>query len=159
MKRTYLDTLNTDFDYLYDFYVEGYESGGEEPAGRDSREFHEYVNDVLQSEAYDFLSDLRRSKNNGPCVVFGTVGTWTGRHEIEPKKFDTVEEAIYACCDRCDYYTISQEYSALKVEAAHHDGRNYFTIKLLNSRGLDTERGYLSNRRYHKTIKGDFLGM
>lgn len=75
------------------------------------------------------------------CVV-GDLGLWNGIHNICPKTFNSVSDAIRECCE--DYNEIYVEDNELKVEAIHHDGTNYFTIKqYVHEDGYDAYGNYI----------------
>ena len=53
---------------------------------------------------------------------------WWGRPTIEPKKFDTLWDAIVACAQDVNDIIVTLEKGILKVQGLHHDGTNVFTI-------------------------------
>lgn len=68
------------------------------------------------------------------CIVKGSLGLWNGIHDIIPREFGDIRDAIYACLeDSNDIY--EDRYGNLHVDAYHHDGCNRFVIKLLTSKG------------------------
>ena len=81
--------------------------------------------------ADDFRLNLKSSQfGQRPAVVCGDIETWHGLHDIEPKYFRTLEEAVFACC-QYDYQKISIENGAIIVEDTHHDGGNKFFIRVI----------------------------
>lgn len=148
--------FSNDYNYseLYREYLDYCEDNGIEPQEDGSREYWDWVSEMERIYWEDLMDNLKYSKySNNPVVVCGRLGLWNGSPEIEPKRFDNIIDAIMACCSNCDYITIKQYYSTIQVSASHHDGTNNFDIHFLNDKGLFTEKGDLSNRRYHLTIK------
>lgn len=116
-----------------------------------------YVDTWEESTSFEeFIEELKYSDvAQRPCVVCGTIGTWRGRIEICPTRFDGLENAIYSCVKRCEYVKISQRASNILVDAHHHDGIDLFEIHVLNDKGVraDENRCDLSRREYQLTLK------
>ena len=91
------------------------------------------------------------------CVVLGTLGLWTGRHEINTKKFYCLKDAINTCVTNIDYIIIKEENGVIYIDAIHHDGRNTFEIHKLNKKGksIQTEEK-LDNVHYHAKYRLSF---
>lgn len=158
MKRircTYFDN-NVDYKEMYESYIEFCEMNECEVQDDNSQDFFDYIDETIERDWSDFNENLKCSEYNTECVVYGAVGTWMGKREIMPKRFETLSEAVMACVSDCDYITIEQDCSKILVTACHHDGTNTFTINLLNDKGINTENGDLSKRCYHRTLK-DYL--
>lgn len=154
MKKKNETLLLTNFAGDYDWFVkELIEEGIEE----NSNEMYERIDQEIESEIDSFWGNLKYSKyNNNKCVIVGSLGLWNGRRGIVPTVCESVSKAIEKCFDGNfeKYVTVKQVNGHLEVTVAHHDGTNYFSIHLLNEKGKATENGDLSNRRYHKAIKG-----
>lgn len=113
--------------------------------------FHNWIWETLSMDWDDLMTNLKYDKeNNVDCVVVGSVGRWNGTFEIEPKHFSTLEDAITACVQNCDYVVVNEMDGAIDIEAIHHDGHNYFKIHKLNEKGYDThcEDEDLNNEEY-----------
>ena len=68
-------------------------------------------------------------------IVNGTAGTWHGRHEAA-KMFIDIESALAACVRDCDYFKVEQlSNREINVTSTHHDGTNYFSIKIVTEKG------------------------
>lgn len=160
MKRkeiVYYNDIDINYNDLYEEYKEHCELNDTAPAGENSNEFYNWMYDEFSDRWDCFKANLECSPiNDNKCVVLGSLGLWTGRHDIEPQKFDSLLDAIGACVSGCDYIKVSQYCSEIWVTGLHHDGRNSFIIKILNDRGRETENGDLNNRRYHLTLH-DYL--
>lgn len=109
----------------------------------------------IATEAWeDFFANLKYSPyNNETYAIYGTIGRWNGRFEIELVKCDNLKDVIKRAIGTCDFFKVTQKYGHIEVVACHHDGTNYLNISLLNEKGLNT-KGDLSKSCYHKRIKG-----
>lgn len=86
----------------------------------------------------DFHRDLRDSKYYElSAVVCGSLGLWTGRHEITPKFFLNLEDAIAACYGSCADVQISIDDGAIRVKGMHHDGTNILYVRAVNPKYID----------------------
>lgn len=130
----------------YDVYIEHCEINDLTPQGEDSEDFYR-VNEWYRSADWEnLLTDLRYSKvNNYKWVVSGTLGLWNGRHEIVPKLFNNLIDALNACFGKCDDIIITKSHSVIKVTALHHDGRNYFELRALSDLGEERANKYDGN--------------
>ena len=125
----YLDTY-CEGGYSYDEYVDWCHDMEIEPAEEQSEEYWRWIAQQIEDDVECFFENLKYANDvNGECVVSGTLGLWDGRHEIEPKEFDTLEKAIKACWSNADYVTITGKDGVIYVEAMHHDGTNRFEIR------------------------------
>lgn len=96
-----------------------------------SAEWWEIIYTETDWMADDLRDALKWSKfGQRPAVVCGDIETWHGLHDIEPRYFRTLEEAVFACC-QYDYQKISIENGAIIVEDTHHDGVNKFFIRVI----------------------------
>ena len=120
-----------------------------------SDKFHQWIYDTLDMEWEDFVYNLKHDRdNNVDCVVVADLGLWNGRRDVV-KHFATLEKAIYACVNDCDYITITLVDGVIKVRASHHDGTNYFEIHKLNAKGYDAhcKDEELNNEEYFDKFK------
>lgn len=157
IKTTYFDNYNMYTKEMYDAYVEYCEDNGYEVKDDNSSEYFGFIADCEAQDWEDLWENFKYSKlSDTKCVVLGSVGRWTGQHEVVPTVFDCLHDAVWACIRHCDYIKIEQNCSTIKVQSSHHDRTNYFEIKFLNDRGYNTENGDLNNRRYHLTLT-DYL--
>lgn len=68
------------------------------------------------------------NEKEGKFEITGTLGLWTGTHEIEPVITDNNLKAIYKCLQSADYFEIYKDDNDYIVNAYHHDGTNRFRI-------------------------------
>lgn len=157
IKTTYFDNYDMYTDKMYDAYLEYCADNGYEAKGDNSSEYFGFVADCEAQDWEDLWENFKYSKlSDVKCVVLGTVGRWTGQHDVVPTVFDSLHDAVWACVRNCDYIKITQDCSTIRVKSTHHDGTNYFDIKFLNDKGCYTKNGNLNNRRYHLTLT-DYL--
>ena len=120
----------------YEDYLDFCKANNIEPQGEDSEDYHEIVEEMKSWDYNDLLSNIKHCVyNRQKWVAEGTLGLWNGQREIVPKVFDSLFEAIIACTHRCDYIKITKNHRTIEVEATHHDGTNYFTLKCLSDLG------------------------
>ena len=106
----------------------------------------------LANMDFDFVIDDLEfyCKNNkiDHFAVVGNLGLWNGRHDIYPKTFNSIKDAIYACTE--DFNKIYIEDNELCIKAIHHDGINYFTIKrCIFEDGYDPYGDYLEYKEFY----------
>lgn len=85
---------------------------------------------------------LRDFFDGAEWILQGTFGLWWGR----PRggfTFDSFEEMTNAW-NKCDYIRLYDENGHFYIDAAHHDGTNYYEVKRLTDKGIE----YLSNHAY-----------
>lgn len=138
MKRTIATTVNGAVGYEYEDYLEFCEMNRLTPVQKDSAEFYEWVDEAV-SINYD--SDMENIKfcdaYNVPVVVTGTLGLWDGSHEILPRKFDSVHDAIVRCFSQSiNDIEVIWEDGTITVYAYHHDGTNVFEINAESGESL-----------------------
>lgn len=109
----------------------------------DSEFFHNWVADTLEIEWDDLMCNIRHSGTiNCPCMVVGTLGLWHGKVDITPKRFERLDDAIFACIKDCGYIVIKDNDGVLSISGTHHDGTNHFNIYKLNEQGLEVDLDY-----------------
>ena len=124
---TYIDTLS-DNGLTYEDYKEFCEVNGIEPRGNGGSHYLNWLAEENTTIFDDFLENMKYSKFAGHVSVCGRVGRWNGTFSIEPKNFDTFEDAIMACVQDCGEVSITLDKGVLTVKSYHHDGVNVFTI-------------------------------
>lgn len=123
---------------LLDCYLDNY---NEDIDTYDKEQFEEYCRELHDEYYLDDFGDhgnLHYSKlKDVPVVVTGVLGLWDGRHEIQPKTFKNLNEALMACSTDCDSIEIWEDgYGNFYYEGYHHDGHNHFCIKRKTDKGL-----------------------
>lgn len=145
------NNYDINYDEFYLDYVAWCNDNDREPYTKESQSFYNYVYSSLDTEWNDLMLNMKYDNDcQEECVVLGTLGLWTGRHEINARKFYGLKDAINACVTNIDYIIIKEENGVIYVDAIHHDGRNTFEIHKLNKKGksIQTEEK-LDNVHYH----------
>lgn len=145
------NNYDINYDEFYLDYVAWCNDNDREPYTKESQSFYNYVYSSLDTEWDDLMLNMKYDNDcQEECVVLGTLGLWTGRHEINARKFYCLKDAINACVTNIDYIIIKEENGVIYVDAIHHDGRNTFEIHKLNKKGksIQTEEK-LDNVHYH----------
>ena len=120
------------------------ENGYEEDEITDDMIWYEW--DFQTNEALDYFRWMVQ-EIKGTFVVSASLGLWNGTFVGGKIIKGNLWDACRACFE--DYNTIYFKGKQLKVEAIHHDGNNYFTIKKLTEKGEE----YYSNHYYNKSDK------
>ena len=132
----YLDTRREITQDEYKEYCDANETPFD---GTDEQSFQNYVTDVRQWEIDDFWQNLKYSKyKDNKVIIFGRLGLWDGKREIEPVGNITLEKAIHKCTLSAEDCEITQEVDGIHISSYHHDGVNTFVIKFLNQKGVET---------------------
>lgn len=145
------NNYDINYDEFYLDYLEWCKENDRNPDTKESQSFYNYVYSSLDIEWDDLMANIKYDNDcQEECVVLGTLGLWTGRHEINAKKFFGLKDAINACVTNIDYIIIKGENGVIYVNAIHHDGVNTFEIHKLNKKGksIQTEEK-LDNVHYH----------
>lgn len=120
-----------------------------------SLSYSDAVAEMEREEYEDFIGNLESSYfNASECVIIGTLGLWNGRREIIPVKCDTISHAVKRCLRNAESFEVRLKRGLIEVDVYHHDGTNEYRIKLLNDKGIKTEKGDLRKPYYHKLFKG-----
>lgn len=134
---TYLDTFGNggytyeDFvDYCKEQNWDMQEDELEIPAEY-SASYWEWVRAQIDDDIECFFENLKYEKGvvQEPCIVTGTLGLWWGRPDIEPTEIRDLATAVRKCWGDCEYVKVTGKDGVVHVEAAHHDGTNYFEIR------------------------------
>lgn len=152
------NNYDINYDEFYLDYLEWCKENDRNPDTKESQSFYNYVYSSLDIEWDDLMLNIKNDNDcQEECVVLGTLGLWTGRHEINAKKFFGLKDAINACVTNIDYIIIKEENGVIYVNAIHHDGVNIFEIHKLNKKGksIQTEEK-LDNVHYHAKYKLSF---
>lgn len=146
-----IDTYDRDADdYVHDFkdyleindYVikgEGTDMEGLYLGGKLT--FWDWFNEETDMEDREFWDGFRNAIKNESLytrsVITGYCGTWMGNREIVPTLVDNLYNAVMKCLKDCEYYKLSMKDNVLYVQGSHHDGTNYFEIRLVDSDNYD----------------------
>lgn len=130
--------------FTYEEYVDFCEGNGINPGDDGSAEFYEWAQDEA---AYNFEDDmdniLEYDGYEVPVIVTGVLGLWDGPHEIMPRKFESVWDAIQAIFGGgTDDIIVEWDDGEINVKAFHHDGVNRFVINKLTESAINKEDGF-----------------
>ena len=131
----------------------------------------ELTDDVVWDCVYDIdaenfdniFQEIKNWADNNQVLFIGSVGRWNGTFAGgEIGDFSTLfTEAI----EDCNYYKIWEEDNILNLKCSHHDGTNYFEIRILTNEGLELYENWLyddddtlsdlSEREIHQKLLSD----
>ena len=102
----------------------------------DDEDLQDY-NDVEWNYSFGDEASWKTSwVNEIPVVITGKLGLWNGNPTIKNVECKNIEEAVYKCISDMDEVEIYEDnYGNLNIDAYHHDGTNYFTIKKKTDKG------------------------
>lgn len=96
-----------------------------------------HIYSIIEDESENFWSAIRRAEDPYYWLVIADIGTWQGRRD-GGKVFNGLTEALMACVDDVDDYTIAEDHRGnVVIHAYHHDGTNHFQLYRLSERGAD----------------------
>ena len=158
MSRTLYDNHNINYTEWFEAFKEYcmYNDIDHTQYNEESERFINWLYDSLSMDWDDMMINIKYDNNNNvDCVVTGSIGRWNGTFDIEAKHFSTLENAINACVNGCDYIVITEDDGTINVTAIHHDGTNSFEIHKLNSKGYDAhcEDKDLNHEKYFDKFK------
>ena len=118
------------------------ESGYEEDEITDKTIWQEW--DFQVEDSLEFFKD-NAERIEGTFVITASLGLWNGIFAGGK----VIEGNLWDACCKCfkDYNKAYFEGKQFKIDACHHDGNNYFTIKKLTEKG----EKYYSNHYYDKS--------
>lgn len=125
-----IDTDNFDRED-YEAYCEdnGFEVGDED-------DFYDWCAEETQCNYEADMDNIRRCKQyQVPVAVTGTLGLWWGHPEIEPRRFESVYDALMECITGGNDVCAEFNNGVILVDVYHHDGCNSFTIRALSQKG------------------------
>lgn len=152
-KKTIYDSRDV---LTYDEYLEYCEDNGIEPKGENSNDFWNWVSETNDMYWDDMIENMKCSRLDTPLMITGTLGLWTGRHDIKPvliesedygKKFSdgtvgyhnpSILKAVLRTVTSSDYLDIDIccKDGYIEVNCHHHDGTNSFAIRKLSKKGI-----------------------
>lgn len=152
MKKAKKRILYSNYD-LHEMYVDAYNCLKENHAYEcPEDEDWEPTDNAIWDEVYfldgcnwdDFESNFGEFFNSNKFLLQGFVGRWHGRVR-GGFIFDSISEMSEAWRD-CDYVEIYDENGHLYIRCSHHDGSNFFEIRMLNKMGCQyAESHYYDN--------------
>jgi hypothetical protein len=129
---------NYDFEEYKKDYIENNEIDGDVS----DQTIWDYISYLEQIDWAEMMSLLDKVWDYNKCIINGTAGTWQGRRECG-QVYDTLQDAVYAITQNCDYVKVWCENGHLYVQASHHDGTHNMEIKLFTKKGNDTYNNWL----------------
>lgn len=99
-----------------------------------------------------FMEELERFIYGHYFILQGTIGTWCGV-KGGGFIFSSINELCTAWND-CDYLEFYDENGHLYIRCSHHDGDNYYEIKMLTQKGEEyhSNHYYDDNRTLHNRL-------
>ena len=129
-----------DDTYKYENYVDWCKENEQEPKGKDSDDYWQWVSEQAEIDYDNFFDNLHYAKaEKGFYMITFYLGLWNGhRKGYVENIFTSLTEAIKAALSSSrDYldYKVAFENGNVVVYGYHHDGTNIMTIKRLSRHG------------------------
>jgi len=155
--------------YKYENYVDWCKENEQEPKGKDSDDYWQWVSEQADFDYECFFENLHYAKaENGFYMITFDLGLWNGnRRGYVENVYASMTEAIKAALNSSrDYwdYKVAFENGNVVVYGYHHDGTNIMTIRQLSKHGqrnlLDKDEPnydkYVQLKDTFKKLKWDF---
>ena len=144
-KKTRLIYSSIDNGYTYSDYKEWCEDNGVEAGNEWSWDYLNWKADQVEVDYEDLIENIKYSKNNGRCIISGSLGLWWGSPQIAEVVCESLVDAIKKC-NRNDYLEVYEsDEGYVEVHSIHHDGTNVFTIRPVNGRGRGKDNDTIAN--------------
>lgn len=129
-----------DDTYKYENYVDWCKENEQEPKGKDSEDYWQWVSDQAEIDYDNFFDNLHYAKaEKGFYMITFDLGLWNGhRKGYVENVYTSMTEAIKAALNSSrDYwdYKVAFENGNVVVYGYHHDGTNIMTISQLSKHG------------------------
>ena len=130
----------------------------------------QYIEIFEEHELFFFKEWMKSVNNPYDFFVTGRLGLWNCKPEIMPKVFHNLEDAIRACANGVDYIEVELCPKCIYFKGSHHDGTNYFEIRMMNKAGqnmydnspiYDEEEALLKiakNKKFHHALYEEMFG-
>lgn len=138
--RTIFNNYNLWDDYKEDTVEILKENGIENPTENQIWDEIMFQNDEYWEDA---KQDLRKYFDGKTCILMGENERWNGKRKAGTI-FTDFMEMYYEAMRNCEYVHIYDINGHLYFECSHHDGTNFYEIKILTDEGIK----YLENWEY-----------
>ena len=120
-------------EWLIQMHLEDYPNEKDWEPSTD--ELWDEINFMASSNWEVFESEIENFLDGNTFILQGTIGTWHGQCR-GGFIFDSFRNMSQAW-DGCDYFEIYDENGHLYIRCSHHDGSNYYEIRMLNEKGYE----------------------
>ena len=159
---TLFTSIIEDYNQLRKDYEDMCEDMGIEPK-EDGQ--YDWFYDIVKDDFDNFLYELKALEKKYPynyylCV--GSVGLWNGRCDGGTVSNSIVRIVLKLARSVDDFEFKLNEKGQIEFKGLHHDGRNYYTITMLNLRANKVVRCYndcdlVGNRELNEKLSKDFF--
>lgn len=143
---------NTEIEQIKQFLFDDYaqENGWATIDDVDDDEIYKFLDAQHDDDWQELEFELEKLFKHNYAIIVGTLGLWYGR--VDGGKFiNNVGEFIEMLKDNTKIY---DKDGHLFIETSHHDGTNYYEMKLLTKKGVELaeNNGFRHDRKLHQTI-------
>lgn len=127
-KEILFDSINIDYDSLYDDYCTDCTNFKEEPKDRYSEDFYEWV-DAKQQDIYRNLMDNIKASiyDNKTISVYSKISS-QGKSFFLNNQFNGLYNAILSCLENTDEFTILHDSDKLQIVVKYDTIKNYYIL-------------------------------
>lgn len=138
---TYLDSANFDYEELKRTRREISDEDPDNFPQMTDDEILEFCHECKTEEFKAFFENLSLGEyHNAPCIITGVTERGYERHDITPKYYDQLYDAVEKCVHDEDEYVIWQNDDHLEIDIIRDYDADHFEMWLLNERGKEAAR-------------------
>lgn len=135
-KKILFDSINIDYDSLYDDYYIDCISFGEKLKDRYSEDFHEWVNTHQQNIYENLIDNIKASIYDDKLVSVYSKISSQGKCFYLSNKFNGLYNAVLSCIENADKFTIEYYCKRLDITVKYNDITNYYNINVRSREGI-----------------------
>lgn len=122
------DSINVDYDSLYEDYCTDCTNFKEEPKDRYSEDFYEWV-DAQQEDIYEnLMNNIKASIYNNKRIGVDMQISSQGKVFSIFYKFASLYEAVLICIENSDKFKIKHYCDKLHIVVKYNDVTNYYEL-------------------------------
>ena len=123
--------------YSYDYYLEHCEINDIQPKERDSADYWEFINDMLEEDWECLLDNIKYGNSNlGLMLCYGVLDRWDGKKTICPCIKEDLVDTIKFCSQGYDAVQIYLDNGVIEIHGLHHDGTDIIYIRPINEKRI-----------------------
>lgn len=127
-KEILFDSINIDYDSLYDDYCNDCFHLKEEAKDRYSEDFFEWVNSLQEDNYRTLLDNIKASIYDDKIITVYSKISSQGKYFYFNNKFKGLYNAVLSCIENADWFTIEHSYNELHITVKYNNITNYYTL-------------------------------
>lgn len=135
-KKILFDSINVDYDSLYDDYCTDCINLKEEPKDRYSEDFHQWVELKQQDEYENLIDNIKASIYDNKIILVYSKLSSQGKCFQLVNKFKGLYNAVLNCIENADTFTIEYYCNRLDITVKYNNITNYYNIDVRSREGI-----------------------